>query len=282
MISSLLIEKIVRAALEEDLGHGHDITSELLIPGQANARAIIVAREKGVLCGLIVALSAFSLTDPGFDMEIHAQDGDEIKKGQKIATITGPAKSILIAERTALNFISHMSGIASLTAKYVEQIADTGAEICDTRKTIPNLRAFQKYAVRTGGGANHRFGLDDAVLIKDNHIAVAGGIDAALSQARMLAGHMVKISIEVDTIKQLEEVLENGGADIALLDNMDTKTLSKAVKMAKGKILTEASGGVTLKTVREIAETGVDYISIGALTHSAPALDVGLDIEDAE
>ena len=282
MISSLLIEKVVRAALEEDLGHGHDITSELLIPGRANARAIIVAREKGVLCGLIVALSAFSLTDPGFDMEIHAQDGDEIKKGQKIATITGPAKSILIAERTALNFISHMSGIASLTAKYVEQIADTGAEICDTRKTIPNLRAFQKYAVRTGGGANHRFGLDDAVLIKDNHIAVAGGIDAALSQARMLAGHMLKISIEVDTLKQLEEVLANGGADIALLDNMDTKTLAKAVKIAKGKIMTEASGGVTLKTVREIAETGVDYISIGALTHSAPALDVGLDIEDAE
>ena len=279
MLNTLTIEKIVRAALEEDLGHGHDVTSDLLIPGDAQARASLVAREKGVLCGLIVALSAFSLTDSGFDMEIHAQDGDAIKSGQTIATIVGSAKSILIAERTALNFMSHMSGVASLTAKYVEEIEGTGAEICDTRKTIPGLRALQKYAVRTGGGSNHRFGLDDAVLIKDNHIAIAGGVAQALSQARLLAGHMVKIEIEVDTIEQLKEALDQGGADIVMLDNMDLKTLEKAVKLAKGKALLEASGGVTLKTVRAIAETGVDYISIGALTHSAPALDIGLDIE---
>ena len=279
MVSTLLIEKIVRAALEEDLGHGHDITSDLLIPANATATAKLVAREDGVLCGLIVALTAFGLIDSGLDMEINAQDGDEIKKGQKLATIIGPAKSILMAERTALNFVQHLSGVATLTHKFVEEIANTGAEICDTRKTIPGLRALQKYAVRMGGGANHRFGLDDAILIKDNHIAIAGGIDTALSQARLLAGHMVKIEIEVDTIAQLEEVLENGGADIVLLDNMDIKTLTKAVKMAKGKIITEASGGVSLKVARAIAETGVDYISAGALTHSAQALDIGLDVD---
>lgn len=279
MLNTLIIEKIVRAALEEDLGHGHDVTSDLLIPGDVQARASLVAREKGILCGLIVALSAFSLTDSGFDMEIHAQDGDAIKSGQTIATIVGPAKSTLIAERTALNFMSHLSGVATLTAKYVTEIEGTGAEICDTRKTIPNLRALQKYAVRIGGGSNHRFGLDDAVLIKDNHIAIAGGVAQALSQARLLAGHMVKIEIEVDTIDQLKEALDQGGADIIMLDNMDLKTLEKAVKLAKGQVRLEASGGVTLKTVRAIAETGVDYISVGALTHSAPALDIGLDIE---
>jgi nicotinate-nucleotide pyrophosphorylase (carboxylating) len=279
MLSSLLIEKSVRAALEEDLGHGHDITSELTIPGNAQVTATLNAREPGVMAGIIVALTAFSLTDSGFDMEINAQDGDDLKKGQKIATIIGPAKGILAAERTALNFLSHMSGVASITRKFVEEIEGTGAEISDTRKTLPGLRAFQKYAVYVGGGSNHRFGLDDAVLIKDNHIAIAGGIEAALGNASMLAGHMRKIEIEVDSLKQLEEVLEIGGADVVLLDNMSVTDLKKAVKMAEDRVLLEASGGVTLENVKKIAETGVNYISIGALTHSAKALDIGLDID---
>lgn len=279
MISNLLVEKIVRAALEEDLGHGRDVTSELLIPASEMTKAQIVAREPGILAGLIVALSAFSLTDPDFDMVIEAQDGDALEAGQVIAEIEGPARSILTAERTALNFLSHLSGIATLTGKFVEEIKGTGAEICDTRKTLPGLRALQKYAVQVGGGSNHRFGLDDAILIKDNHIAIAGGISEALQQVSLLAGHMQKIEIEVDTIEQLEEVLESGQADIVMLDNFDPKTLKKAVDLCAGKIKTEASGGVALDTVRIIAETGVDYISAGTLTNSAPALDIGLDIQ---
>lgn len=279
MLSHLLIEKAVRAALEEDLGHGHDVTSHLLIPAGAQAKADFVVREDGVLAGLIIALTAFSLTDPDFDMVIQAQDGDEIKANQVIAEISGPARSLLTAERVALNFMSHLSGIATLTNRFVKEIEATGAEICDTRKTIPGLRAMQKYAVRIGGGSNHRFGLDDAILIKDNHIAIAGGIGPALEHASLLGGHTLKIEIEVDTLAQLEEVLEHGSADIVMLDNMDIKTLKKAVDMAKGKITTEASGGVNLDTVKAIAETGVDFISIGALTHSAPALDIGFDID---
>ena len=277
-LSPLLIEDAVKAALKEDLGHGFDITSNVLIPASATARGMIKARESGRLAGLIVALSAFSLTDD-FDMTIQAQDGENLEAGQIIAEIEGPARSLLTAERVALNFLGHMSGVATLTAKYVELVKDTGAEICDTRKTLPSLRMFQKYAVYCGGGSNHRFGLDDAVLIKDNHIAVAGGINQALDQAYMLSGHTKKIEIEVDTLAQLGEVLENGKADIIMLDNFDIKTLEKAVEMAKGHAVLEASGGVTLETVRAIAETGVDYISIGALTHSAPNLDLGLDIE---
>lgn len=279
MLSNLLIEKHVRAALEEDLGHGHDVTSNLLIPAGERAKAAFVAREDGVLAGLIVALTAFSLIDPDFDMIIHAQDGDAIEAGQMIAEIEGPARSLLTAERVALNFMSHMSGIATLTNQFVQEIEGTGADICDTRKTLPGLRAFQKYAVSVGGGSNHRFGLDDAILIKDNHIAVAGGISHALEQVALIAGHTLKIEIEVDTIEQLKEVLASGQADIVMLDNMDIPTLEKAVKLCKGKITTEASGGVNLDTVRGIAETGVDYISIGALTHSAPSLDIGLDID---
>jgi nicotinate-nucleotide pyrophosphorylase (carboxylating) len=279
MLNSLLIEKTVRAALEEDLGHGQDVTSEYTIPHGTRATAILNTREPGVLAGLIVALSAFSLIDSDLDMEINAQDGDTLKKGQKIATIIGPAKSILAAERVALNFLSHMSGVASITRKFVEEIEGTGAEICDTRKTLPGLRAFQKYAVHIGGGVNHRFGLDDAVLIKDNHIAIAGGIETALGNAAMLASHMKKIEIEVESLKQLKEVLETGGADIVMLDNMNLKDMKKAVEMAQGYVLLEASGGVTLENVKKIAETGVHYISIGALTHSVKALDIGLDIE---
>lgn len=278
-LSNLHIERAVRAALEEDLGHGRDITSECLIPLSEMATGTLVARQDGVLCGLMLALSAFSLTDIDFDMTVHKQDGDELKTGHVIAEITGPARALMTAERVALNFLTHLSGIATLTHKFVKKIEGTGAEICDTRKTIPGLRMFQKYAVSIGGGANHRFGLDDAILIKDNHIAIAGGISQSLDQARMLAGHMVKIEIEVDTLEQLQEVIENGKADIVMLDNMDLKTLKKGVDMAKDSLIVEASGGVTIDTVRKIAETGVHYISVGALTHSAPALDIALDIE---
>lgn len=280
MLSNLLIEKHVRAALEEDLGHGRDVTSEALIPESEIAKASFVAREDGVLAGLMVALSTFSLVSPDFDMIIHAQDGDKLEAGFTIADVEGPARSLLTAERVALNFMSHMSGVASYTNRFVSKIEGLDAEICDTRKTIPGLRAFQKYAVSMGGGANHRFGLDDAILIKDNHIAVAGGIAQALDQAHLMAGHTLKIEIEVDTLEQLEQVLASGKADIVMLDNMRVDTLKQAIEMVQGKIITEASGGVNLDTVRPIAETGVDYISIGALTHSTPALDIGLDIKN--
>lgn len=279
ILSPLLIEDAVKAALKEDLGHGFDVTSQSLIPANASAKAVLRSREAGVLSGLIVALSAFSLTDVDFDMVIEAQDGDAIEAGQIIASIEGPARSLLMAERVALNFLGHMSGIASLTARYVELVKDTGAEICDTRKTLPGLRIFQKYAVYCGGGANHRFGLDDAILIKDNHIAAVGDIDQALDQAYMLAGHTRKIEIEVDTLEQLETVLANGKADIIMLDNFDIEALKKGVEMAQGAAILEASGGVNLDSVQKIAQTGVNYISIGALTHSAPNHDFGLDID---
>lgn len=277
-LSNLHIERIVRMALEEDLGHGHDITSETLIPVSEQATATLRARQSGVLAGIMLALSAFSLTDIDFDMTVHKQDGEWLEEGDVIAEITGPARALLTAERVALNFLTHLSGIATLTHQYVEEIKGTGAEICDTRKTIPGIRMFQKYAVSIGGGSNHRFGLDDAILIKDNHIAIAGGIDQALNQAKMLAGHMVKIEIEVDTLDQLQDVIDNGNADVVMLDNMDAPTITKAVEMASGRIAIEASGGITLESVRSIAECGVHYISVGALTHSAPALDIALDI----
>lgn len=277
-LSNLHIERIVRMALEEDLGHGHDITSETLIPVSEQATATLRARQSGVLAGIMLALSAFSLTDIDFDMTVHKQDGEWLEEGDVIAEITGPARALLTAERVALNFLTHLSGIATLTHQYVEEIKGTGAEICDTRKTIPGIRMFQKYAVSIGGGSNHRFGLDDAILIKDNHIAIAGGIDQALNQAKMLAGHMVKIEIEVDTLDQLQDVIDNGNADVVMLDNMDAPTITKAVEMVGGRIAIEASGGITLESVRSIAECGVHYISVGALTHSAPALDIALDI----
>lgn len=278
-LSPLLIEDAVRTALKEDLGHGHDITSQSLIPGDAEATAQLAAREHGVLAGLIPGLSAFTYTDPDFEISIDKQDGDFLEAGDVIATIAGPARGLLTAERVALNFITHLSGIATLTAQYVQAIDGTDAQIACTRKTIPTLRAFQKYAVRVGGGMNHRFGLDDAILIKDNHIAIAGGINAALDAAKANAGHMVKIEIEVDTLQQLDEVLKHDGADIVMLDNFSLDDLERAVKTIDGKLVTEASGGVNLQTVRNIAMTGVNIISVGALTHSAPALDVGLDID---
>lgn len=279
MLSPLLIEKTVRAALEEDLGQGGDITTASTIPEHVQASASFVSRESGVLAGLHAALAAFTFLDHRFDMEVFAADGDALTAGQTIATVHGPARALLTAERTALNLLIHLSGIASLTARFVEEIADTACEICDTRKTLPGLRALQKYAVSCGGGSNHRFGLGDAILIKDNHIAIAGGIVPALDHANLLGGHTVKIEIEVDTLEQLQEVIQHGGADIVLLDNMDTSTLTKAVEMVNSRMITEASGGVSLDTVRNIALTGVNYISVGALTHSAPALDIGLDMK---
>lgn len=266
-------------ALEEDLGHGFDITSDTLIPLSAEATGLIRARQDGVLAGLLLALSAFSLTDINFDMTIHAQDGNGIKAGDTVAEISGPARSLLTAERVALNFLTHLSGIATLTRRYTEAIEGTGCEICDTRKTLPGLRLLQKYAVAMGGGSNHRFGLDDALLIKDNHIAVAGSIDEALNQAALLAGHTKTIEIEVDTLEQLEMVLNNGNAHIVMLDNMDPATVKTAMEMVSHRLKVEVSGGITLETIRDFAEAGPDYISVGALTHSAPALDLALDIQ---
>lgn len=276
-----LIENLVRMALAEDLGHGHDITSRSIIPMEANAKAVFRTREDGVLAGSILALSVFSFLEPDFDIELLKTDGDAISKGDIIATVEGPAAAILTAERSALNFMIHLSGIASQTRKYVNAVKGTNARICDTRKTLAGLRAVQKYAVTMGGGYNHRFGLDDAILIKDNHIAIAGGIKDALSRARASAGHMVKIEIEVDTLAQLEQVLQAGGADIVMFDNFNLADLKTAVEMVGKTLTTEASGGVNLNTVADIAATGVDYISIGALTHSSPALDIGLDIDMA-
>ena len=278
MISALHIEDIVRAALKEDLGHGYDITTECVVPLDKDARAVMNARKGGRIAGIVAGLAAFTITDPDCEIELIKTDGEDVAAGEDIAVITGSARAILTAERTALNIMQRMSGIATLTKAYVDAIEETGAKIADTRKTTPLLRALEKQAVRLGGGMNHRFGLDDAILIKDNHIALAGGIYPALQMARANAGHMVKIEIEVDTLDQLEEVLQNGGADIIMLDNFSNADMVKAVKMIDGKALIEASGGVTLQTVKAIAETGVHIISVGALTHSAPALDIGLDI----
>ena len=278
-LSPLVVEDAVRRALDEDLGRAGDITSAATIPEGKRARAKLAARKPGVLAGLACAAEAFRQLDPAIEFRANRRDGDPLKAGDIAAEFTGDARAVLSAERVALNFTTHLSGIATLTATFVAKVKHTRAKIVCTRKTIPGLRALEKYAVRCGGGMNHRFGLDDAVLIKDNHIAVAGGIKAALKAARASVGHLVKVEIEVDGLDQLAEVLKTGGADVALLDNMDVATLKRAVEMNAGKLALEASGGVNLDTVAAIAETGVDMISVGALTHSAPALDLGLDVE---
>jgi nicotinate-nucleotide pyrophosphorylase (carboxylating) len=276
-LSPLAIAAAVRRALDEDLGRAGDITSAAIISPATRAQARLVARAAGVLAGLACAAEAFRAIDPAVSLRAKKRDGDRLAPGDVVAEIEGPAIAVLSGERVALNFVGRLSGIATLTAAYVAKVSHTRAKITDTRKTTPGLRALEKYAVRCGGGVNHRFGLDDAVLIKDNHIAVAGGIGPALKAARAV-GHLVKVEIEVDSLDQLAEVLKTGGADVVLLDNMDAATLARAVEMAKGKVVLEASGGVSLQTVGKIAESGVDVISIGALTHSAPALDVALDI----
>ncbi len=272
-----LVDDAVRAALAEDLGRAGDVTTEAIIPRSATARAVIATREAGVLAGLPLARAAFAQMDAAVRFQAMRADGDVIEQGAIVAQIDGPARAILSAERVALNYLGRLSGVASLTAAYAERIAHTRARVCDTRKTTPLMRALEKYAVRCGGGANHRFGLDDAVLIKDNHIAVAGGIAPALRAAKRFVGHLTKIEIEVDTLDQLREVVAEG-ADAALLDNMPPDMLREAVALVGGRMICEASGGVTLETVAAVAETGVDLISVGALTHSARVLDLGLDI----
>ena len=273
----LLIEPIVRAALIEDLGRAGDITTEAIVPRGAVAEAEIVARQPGVLAGLDAALLAFELADPGLRIERRRADGAGIARGEVVAHITGSARGVLAAERTALNFLCRMSGIATATRKQADAIAGSKAKIICTRKTTPGLRALEKEAVRLGGGANHRFGLDDAMLIKDNHIAIAGGVRPALERARRHAGHLVKIELEVDTLDQLAEALEVG-VDAVLLDNMTPQTMRRAVEMVDGRAVTEASGRITVETAAEIAATGVDLVSSGWITHSAPILDLGLDI----
>jgi len=273
---ALLVEPVVRAALEEDLGRAGDITSALTIADGAQAIARLVARKPGHVAGLNCAGAAFRLADPSLRFTPAIADGDAVTAGALLATVEGPARGLLTGERVALNFLGHLSGVATATAALVKAVEGTGARIVCTRKTIPGLRALQKYAVRCGGGFNHRFGLDDAVLVKDNHIAAAGGIAPALSRLRAGLGHMVRIEIEVDTLAQLEEALTHK-VDVVLLDNMPPDMLRQAVALSEGRAVLEASGNVTLDSVRAIAETGVDYISAGAITHSAPNLDIGLD-----
>jgi nicotinate-nucleotide pyrophosphorylase (carboxylating) len=274
--ASLLIEPQVRAALEEDLGRAGDITSTLTIPADKQATARFVARKSGRIAGLICAETAFRLVDPSVRFDVAEPDGSDVAAGTLLASVVGPARSILTAERVALNFLGPLSGTATLTAALVKAVAGTKARIVCTRKTLPGLRSLQKYAVRCGGGYNHRFGLDDAAMVKDNHIQAAGGIAPAVARLRAGLGHMVKIEVEVDRLEQLEEALREG-VDTILLDNMSLDDMRRAVALAKGKAVLEASGNVTLQTVRAIAETGVDYISSGAITHSAPNLDIGLD-----
>ena len=278
-LSPLAVDEAVQRALDEDLGRAGDITSIATIPEAAGARAVMVARQAGVIAGLPLAVATFQRLSPETRIEAHVRDGATVAAGAPVLTISGPARAVLAGERTALNFVGRLSGIATLTADYVRRTAGTGMRICCTRKTTPGLRALEKYAVRCGGGFNHRFGLDDAILIKDNHIAVAGGIKPVLERARARIGHLVKVEIEVDTLAQLREVLDTGMADVVLLDNMDLDALRQAVALAGGRVVLEASGGVTLDSIAKIAATGVDYASSGALTHSAPNFDVALDID---
>ncbi len=278
-LPGLMIEPAVRAALLEDLGRAGDVTSDAVIPERATARAVLRARAPGVAAGLDAAALAFALVEPDLAVEWHAGDGTALSEGQPLLTVEGPARGILAAERVALNFAGRLSGIATVTRGVADSIAHTPARIVCTRKTTPGLRLFEKRAVRAGGGFNHRWGLDDAMLIKDNHIAVGGGIAAVLGRARAAAGHLVKIEIEVDRLEQLEAVLAAGGADCVLLDNMGLDDLRAAVALAAGRVLLEASGGITPETAPAIAETGVGCLSAGWLTHSAPTLDLGLDID---
>jgi nicotinate-nucleotide pyrophosphorylase (carboxylating) len=278
-LSPLAIDEAVHRALDEDLGRAGDITSMATIPETTAAHAVMVARQAGRIAGLPLAVATFQKLSPEIKITTHVRDGASVAKGAHVLTIDGPARAVLTGERTALNFVGRLSGIATLTADYVRHTTGTRMRICCTRKTTPGLRALEKYAVRCGGGFNHRFGLDDAILIKDNHIAVAGGVKPVLERARANVGHLVKLEIEVDTLTQLREVLDTGLADVVLLDNMDTATLTEAVKLAQGRVVLEASGGLTFDTIAAIAATGVDYASSGTLTHSAPNFDVAIDIE---
>ena len=278
-LPAIMIEPLVRAALLEDLGRAGDLTTDAIVPADARAETAVVARKPGVVAGLDLAILAFRLVDPAITAKVVRADGSKVAKGDMIAEIAGPARGMLTAERTALNFLCHLSGVATATNAIVEAIRPHKAAVVCTRKTMPGLRTVQKYAVRVGGGANHRFGLDDAVLIKDNHVAAAGGIRQAVERARAGVGHLVKIELEVDTLDQLREALAVK-VDAVLLDNMDVATMREAVQMVGGRALTEASGGITLASAPAIAATGVDLLSAGWLTHSTTALDIGLDWKD--
>ena len=275
-LPAVMIEPAVRAALLEDLGRAGDITTDAIVPADARTETALVARQAGVVAGIDFALTAFRLIDPHIQAAVERPDGTRLQPGDRIAVINGPARGILTAERTALNFLCHLSGIASATRGIADAIAGTRAQVCCTRKTMPGLRSAQKYAVRVGGGSNHRFGLDDAVLIKDNHVAIAGGVRAAVERARAHVGHMVKLELEVDTLAQLEEALHLR-VDAVLLDNMGPDMLRQAVAMVDGRAITEASGRIRPETAPAIAASGVDLLSVGWLTHSATVLDIGLD-----
>jgi nicotinate-nucleotide pyrophosphorylase (carboxylating) len=272
----LMYEPLVRTALLEDLGRAGDITADATVPADQRASLALRARQPGVIAGLDVARCAFQMVSPAIRVEIERPDGSVVAPDDTIATINGPARALLTAERTALNFLCHLSGVATATGSLVSAVKGTQAQIVCTRKTTPGLRALEKYAVRAGGGGNHRFGLDDAVLIKDNHIALAGNIRTAIESAKSHVGHLVKVEVEVDTLAQLEQALALG-IDAVLLDNMTVEDLKQAVALARGKVVTEASGRITTATAPAIAATGVDLISVGWITHSSAALDIGLD-----
>jgi nicotinate-nucleotide pyrophosphorylase (carboxylating) len=275
---SLLYEDVVRRALLEDLGRAGDVTSDAILPPGLPGRAVVVARAAGRVAGLEPALHAFRILDPECALDLRLGDGNDVGKADVIARVAASARALLAAERTALNLLGRLSGIATATRDVVARLEGLPTRVVCTRKTTPGLRALEKHAVRVGGGSSHRYGLDDAVLVKDNHVAFAGGIGEAVRRVRQSVGHMVKVEVEVGSLTQLDEALAIG-TDAVLLDNMDVPTLREAVRRARGKALTEASGGIRPENVREVAETGVDLVSLGWLTHSAPALDVALDVE---
>ena len=275
-LDEVLLRPLVEAALTEDLGRRGDVTSQATIPADLQAKLEIKARQAGVICGMDLARLSFALVDAQIEFIAQVDDGELVEAGTVLASVSGNARHLLTAERTALNFMTHLSGIATDTRKIVDSVAQYPAQITCTRKTIPGLRIVQKYAVRCGGGRNHRLGLDDAILIKDNHIAIAGDIKTAIQQAQDFAGHLIPVEVEVDTLEQLEQALD-AGVSLVLLDNMSPEVLSKAVAMCKGRARTEASGGITPATVEAAAKTGVDFIAMGYLTHSTTALDIGLD-----
>lgn len=271
-----LIEPIVRAALAEDLGRAGDVTSQACVPAEARLNVQFAARKPGVVAGLDCARLALAVMDPSIRFHARRRDGDVVEAGEVLARAEGNARAILAAERVSLNLLGRLCGVATLTRAYVQAVQGVKARITDTRKTTPGLRTLEKHAVRCGGGVNHRFGLDDAILIKDNHVAACGGVGPAVQRAKAAAGHLVKVEVEVDSLDQLDEALAQG-PDVVMLDNFSLDDLKEAVRRTAGRARLEASGGVALQTVRAIAETGVDVISVGALTHSAPVLDIGLD-----
>jgi nicotinate-nucleotide pyrophosphorylase len=275
-LPDLMIEPIVRAALLEDLGRAGDITTDAIVPAGMQTETALVARQAGVVAGLDAARMAFRLVDPSISFDVRKGDGSRVAPGDVLAVVSGSARGVLTGERVALNLLCHLSGVASATAGIVDAIRGHRARVACTRKTLPGLRALQKYAVRVGGGSNHRFGLDDAVLIKDNHVAIAGGVRPAIERARAAVGHLVKIEVEVDTLEQLEQAMDVG-VDAVLLDNMGPDMLRRAVEIVGGRALTEASGRITPQTAPAVAASGVDLISVGWLTHSAAVLDIGLD-----